>query len=82
MRLSPELSDAFYRLRDRLLEGEEPASHELAWVAKYLRDARDTAPMQWAFVLAHVLGADGSVGLQNLVDMGFPRGCGRSCTRA
>lgn len=72
VRLSPELSDTFYRLRDALLAEEEPADHELDWLVDYLRDARDTAPTQWAFVAAHVLGAGGNVALDNLLDLRMP----------
>ncbi|MFP4146339.1 MAG: helicase-related protein [Halorhodospira sp.] len=70
VRLSDELSNLFYELRERLLEGERVAGYERDWMARYLRDVRATAPQQWAFVYNWVLELLEQGDLEELVDRG------------
>ncbi len=55
VRLSPELSDVFYRLREQLVAGERLATHEERFQQRYLADLRRTSPTQWRLVQQHVL---------------------------
>lgn len=71
VRLSPDLCDVFYDLRDRLLDRELPAEHELQFLIRYLADARCTAPSQWSFVDDHVLDGLGQMNFTNLVEFGY-----------
>lgn len=72
VRLSPDLSDVFYALRDRLLESAQPTDHELRFLLRYLTDAKQTAPSQWSFVHDHVLEPMSRLDFDNFVQHDYP----------
>ncbi len=71
VRFSSDLAALFYDLRERLLEGHSIATFEREWLARYLRNARNTAPQQWAFVHEWVLDPLGQSHLDGLVHNGW-----------
>lgn len=72
VRLSPDLCDVFYALRDKLLDSDRPADHELQFLTRYLIDAKQTAPSQWSFVHDHVLEKISRMNFDDFVENGYP----------
>lgn len=70
VRYSDVLSSLFYELRERLLQGDTLADYERKWLARYLRDARASAPEQWAFVHDWVVDSFYQLDLEGLVERG------------
>ncbi|MCF8017313.1 MAG: helicase [Chromatiaceae bacterium] len=67
-----DLCELFYRVRERLLQGDALAEYEAQWLGRYLREARKSSPEQWRFVEEHVLSLFGKSGLQDFVDNDQP----------
>ena len=70
VQFSEDLCELFYRVRERLLQGDLLADYEAQWLQRYLREARKSSPEQWRFVEAHVLNLIGQMGLQDFVEGG------------
>lgn len=71
VQFSEDLSEIFYKLRERLLDGEVLEDYEAEWLKRYLHDARVSSPEHWAFVMEHVLDTFGNTGLADFVDAGI-----------
>lgn len=71
VRLSADLCELFYALRDQLADNEPLADYEHRFLRRYLADAHRTAPAQWHFVRNHVLDGMGLVNFDNFVDYDF-----------
>lgn len=73
VRLSADLCNAYYELREQLVEQQRPEPYQLDFLVRYLADARRTAPQQWQFVHDdYVFGVDlmRRGDFDNLVDFG------------
>lgn len=71
VQFSEDLCELFYRLRDKLLEGEILQPYEVDWLQRYLANVRVSAPEQWAFVKESVLGVMDGNNLETFVNTGF-----------
>lgn len=71
VQFSEDLCEIFYRIREKLLDQNTLPDYELKWLARYLHDARFSAPEQWQFVNEHVLSLFGKAGLSDFVNSGM-----------
>lgn len=68
VQFSEDLSEIFYRIRERLLR-QEPLNHpEIEWLRRYLKNVKASAPIHWHFVCDQVLDPFGKMDLDNLVE--------------
>lgn len=70
VQLSDDLCDIFYQIRNKITDGEAFKRYEVEWLRRYLRNVRQSAPEQWAFVHQRVLDRRTRADLDLFIDHG------------
>ena len=67
VQFSEDLCAVFYQIRSKILDGLPLEIYEKRWLRRYLADVQRAAPIQWQFVMEHVLELGDNIALKNFV---------------
>ncbi|WP_372374164.1 helicase-related protein [Vreelandella venusta] len=68
VQFSEDLSEIFYRIRERLLNQESLSDYEREWLRRYLFNVKVSSPAQWQFVYHYALDTFGRMGLDSFME--------------